>query len=163
MNLRAAALVVLAVALGVWAAAVRPASRQLALAQQEFARARGEREGLRLQTALLERKVAAHARLVGASAARSGDPAKALRRFVVDSVSKAPLSDVRLEASPGRGPTAARVRLTALGTFREILRLLERLGGPESGLALERVQLTAGSAGMVQAEVEGFTLGAVSP
>ncbi len=162
MSLRVAALLVLAVALGVWVAAVRPATQQLALAQQEFGRARGERERLRSQTTVLERKVAAHARLVGASSARPGDPVKALRLFVVDSVSRAPLTDVRLEASPGRGPAVARVRLTASGSFREILLLLERLRGPESGIALERVQLTAGGAGTVQADVEGFTLGAAS-
>ncbi len=163
MSLRALALVAVAVAALCWVAAVRPAAQGLAAAQEQFGRVREERERLRLRTAALERQVMAHARLAGAAGAGSADPAKALRRFVVDSVSGAPLSDVRLEASPGRGATAARVRLSAIGSFREILGLGERLVGPGSGLALERVQLSAAGSGRVQAEIEGFTLGAGSP
>ena len=127
MSLRTIALLAVAVSALVWVAAVGPTSR-----------------GLR--TAMVERQVAAHARLVDASGAGSGDPAKALRLFVVASVSRAPLSGVRLEASPGRGTTAARVRLSAAGSFHEILRLWERLVGPGSGLALERVQLSSDAA-----------------
>jgi hypothetical protein len=163
MSLRTLTFVLLAVAALVWVAAVRPAARDLAAAQQHFGRARDERERLRLRTALLERQVAAHARLVEVSGAASGDPAKALRLFVVESVSRAPLFDVRLEASPGRGATAARVRLSAAGTFHEILRLGDRLVGPGSGLALERVHLAAAGSGRVRAEIEGFTLGAPAP
>jgi hypothetical protein len=163
VSLRALALLAVAVAALVWVAGVRPAARDLAAAQQQFGRVRDERERLRLRTAMVERQVAAHARLVDGSGAGSGDPAKALRLFVVGSVSRAPLSGVRLEASPGRGTTAARVRLSAAGSFHEILRLGERLVGPGSGLALERVHLSAAASGRVQAEIEGFTLGTPSP
>jgi hypothetical protein len=164
VSLRALALAAVAVAALSWVAAVRPVAQGLARAQEQFGRAREERERLRLRIAVLERHVAAHARLVSASGAGSGDPAKALRLFVVECVSRAPLSDVRLEVSPGRGATAARVRLSAQGSFHEILRLGERLVGPGSGLALERVQLSAAGSGRIQAELEGFTLGgAASP
>ncbi len=163
MSLRVLALLGAAVALAVWVAAVRPAAQEIALAQREFARAREERERLRQRTAVLERRVAARAQLVAASSAASGDAVKALRRLVVDSVSKTPLSEVRLEVSPGRAPTAARVRLSVLGPFREILRFGERLLGAQSGLALERVHITATSAGRVIVEIEAFTLGPASP
>lgn len=163
MNPKVAALLGAALALGVWVAGVRPAAQEIALAQQEFGRAREERERLRLRTAILERRAAVRARLASASSTVSGDPAKSLRRYVVDSVSQGPLSDVRLEVSPGRGLVAAQLRLSALGSFREILRLSERLLGTDSGLALERVQLTAASAGEVRADLEGFTLGAAGP
>jgi hypothetical protein len=163
LSLRRAALAAVAVAALSWGAAVRPAREALAAAQEQFGRARDERERLRLRTALLERHVAAHARLAGATGPGPGDPAKALRLFVVGAVSQAPLSDVRLEASPGRGATAARVRLSALGSFHEILRLGERLVGQGSGLALERVSVSAAGSGRVRAEIEGFTLGTPSP
>src|SRR5262249_17838766 len=137
--------------------------RELETAGQQYARLREERQRLRLRTAVLERQVAAHARLAAAYGADAGDPAKVLRRFVVDKVSQVPLSDVPLETVPGRGATAARVRLTAAGGFRDILRLGERLLGPESGLALERVELALAGPGRVQAEIDGFTLGAPAP
>jgi hypothetical protein len=163
VNVRALAIVVAAIAAVVWATAVRPVARDLAAAGQQYARLREERQHLRQRTAVLERQAAAHARLAAASGTEPGDPAKALRRFVVDNVSKVPLSDVRLEAVPGRGAAAARVHLSAVGGFRDVLRLGERLSGPDSGLALERVELGVAGPGRIQAEIEGFTLGAPAP
>jgi hypothetical protein len=152
----------LAAAVLCWVAAVRPARQGLAAAQEQFGRAREERDRLRLRTAVLERQVAAHARLVAGQGASSADPAKALRLFVVDSLSRGPLSNVRLDASPGRGATAALVRLSAVGTFQEVLRLGERLVGPGSAVALERVEISATESDRVRAEIDGFTLGAGS-
>jgi type II secretory pathway component PulM len=163
VRLRALAAAALVLAALVWAAAVRPAATDVEAARQQYARLREERQRLRLRTAVLERQMAAHARLAGASGTDADDPAKALRRFVVDSVSTVPLSDVRLETVPGRAPTAARVRISVVGGFRDILRLGERLSGPDSGLALERVQLGVAGPGRIQAEIEGFTLGAPTP
>jgi hypothetical protein len=160
---RILAAAVLALAVLVWLTAVRPAASDLEAARQQYGRLREERQRLRLRTAVLERQMAAHARLAGASGTDAGDPTKALRRFVVENVSKVPLSDVRLETVPGRGATAARVRISVVGGFRDILRLGERLSGPDSGLALERVQLGVAGPGRLQGEIEGFTLGALSP
>jgi type II secretory pathway component PulM len=162
VSLRAVAALALVVAVLVWVAAVRPAARDLESAQQQYARLRDERQRLRQRTAVVERQVAAQARLASAYGPDAGDPAKTLRRFVVESVSSVPLSDVRLETVPGRGATAARIRLSAVGSFRDVLRLGELLG-PESGLALERVDLAVAGAGRVRAEIEGFTLGAPAP
>jgi hypothetical protein len=163
VSLRAVAALVLAAAALVWVTAVRPVAGELEAARQQYARLREERQRLRLRTAVLERQVAAHARLAAASGADAGDPAKALRRFVVESVSTVPLTDVRLETVPGRGATAARVHISVVGGFRDILRLGERLSGPDSGLGLERVQLGVAGTGRIQAEVDGFTLGAPPP
>ncbi len=162
MSLRVLAVVGASLALVVWLAAVRPVNQETAIAQREFGRTRVERERLRQRMATLERRVAVHTQLVAASSAASGDPVKALRKVVVEAVSGMPLSDVRLEVSPGRPPTAAQVRLSAVGPFREILRLGERLFGPRSAIALERVQLTSAAGGAIQADIEGFTLGAAS-
>jgi hypothetical protein len=163
VSLRVLALVGGVLALVVWLAAVRPVAQETALAQREFGRTRVERERLRQRMASVERRVAAQKQLVAASSAVPGDPVKALRMVTVEAVSGMPLSDVRLEVSPGRAPTPAQVRLSAVGSFREILRLGERLVGPRSGIALERVQLTSVGGSAVRAEFEGFTLGAASP
>lgn len=163
MNLRALALVLVVVALLVWVAGARPAARELAAAQPEFAHAREERERLRQRTAVLEHRVAARARLALAAGGAGEDPVRTLRRVVVDALSKTPFSGVQLEVSAGRGPAAARLRLSGLGSFRDTLRLLDRLGAAASGLALEHVQLTAAPPAAVRADIDGFTLGASAP
>jgi len=158
MSLRLGAAALLLIALALWLGVARPARREVAEAQEQFARAREERERVRVRAAEAERRAAARDRLAAASPSASSDPVGGLRRFALQALSGTGLSGAQLEVTPGRAPAAARAHLNARGSFREALRLCQRLGGAESRVAIERVQLTPTTGSELRIDVDGFTL-----
>jgi hypothetical protein len=157
-GLRVAAAVLLLCALFLWLGVTGPARRDAVEAQRQFAQGREERERLRLRTAEAERRMAYVDRLAAASPGGAQDPVGGLRRTALVALSGTALSGTQIEVTPGRAPMAARARLDARGSFREALRLCERLSGPESGVALERVQLTSAAGSELRVDLDGFTL-----
>jgi hypothetical protein len=153
----AAALLVSAVVL--YAAVAVPTQRQAAAAADEYRRARDEGRDIRTRLARLERRDAAHARAATAMAAATpGDTVRAVRRSVVQTLQNAGVSGVRLSVLPGRPPFAARVRLSASGSYPEVIALAGRISRPETGVVLERLHLTPRGA-VVALDLDGVTLG----
>jgi hypothetical protein len=75
----------------------------------------------------------------------------------VASLAETPLSAVRVSVQSGRGEVAAAVALAGQGGLDEVLRAVERLTRPGSGLVLSRVRLRAAPAG-VALELEAMGL-----
>ena len=96
------------------------------------------RERLRAQAASLERRGAARRTpQAGAAAAR------ALRAALLQATRGVPVEGVRISAVAAQGRVAARGQLSVEGRMVAVLRLAERLAAPESGLLVDRVDLTA--------------------
>lgn len=66
-----------------------------------------------------------------------------IRRGVVDLVTRARVSAVRLGVRPGRSPAAAAVSLSAEGSFADVVRLTGELARAGGGLVFERVRLAS--------------------
>jgi len=157
VRLGAASLLVVAVAL--YAAVAVPMQRQAAAAADEYRRARDEARDIRARLARLERRDAAHARASHAIAADTpGAAVRAVRRSVVQTLQAARVSGVRLGVMAARAPYTTRVHLTAAASFADAVALTGLLARPETGVVLDRVQLTPRGDG-VALEVEGVTLG----
>ena len=157
VRILAAALLVLAVAL--YAAVAVPMQRQAAGAADEYRRARDDARDIRTRLARLERRDAAHARASHAVAADTpGAAVRAVRRSVVQTLQGARVSGVRLGVVAARPPYTTRVHLTAVADFNDAVTLTGLLAGPETGVVLDRVQLTPRGDG-VSLELEGVTLG----
>ena len=156
MILRAAGLLLfLAAGLG-YAGIVLPARQDLRSAQDGFARAREERQGIRRRVAELERRVQVRARVATAPVEPGrGESAGQLRRAVLGVVEGSRVSGVQLSVSAGRAPVVAKVHLTFEGSFPEVVPLTGRLVSGPPGLVLERVRLSPKDQRVV-AEVEGF-------
>jgi len=137
---------------------VRPARRELAVVQDDFARSRDEREVLRARIADLERRVQVRARITAAGPQPGrGDSAGRLRNAVLRVVDASHVSGVTLSVSAGRVPVAAKLHLTAEGRFADLVPLTGRLVSAPPGLILERLRLTP-AGGRIVADVEGFRL-----
>jgi hypothetical protein len=146
-----------------------PARRDAASVQDEYARARDERQRLRARLAELERRSQARARAPAAIGGAPGRPSTAqggargrelpasVRRAVLGVVDGAHLSGVQLSVSAGRSPVGAKVRLTAEGRFADLVPLAGRLTSGPPGLVLERVRMSP-KEGRVVADVEAFRL-----
>jgi hypothetical protein len=148
-----AALLVVA-ALGLHLGVAVPARRERDEAWQEFARARQERERLRVQAARLERRATAGRAPAGDAAA-----ARALRLSLLRAVEGLPLRGVRIGAEAGpRGAVAARGRLAAEGRQADLLRATGRLAEASSGVLLERVAFRQTQGGALRLEVEAFSV-----
>lgn len=153
----AAALLVLAVAL--YAAVAIPMQRQAAAAADEYRRARDDAREVRARLARLERRDAAHARASHAvNADTPGAAVRAVRRSVVQTLQSARLSGVRLGVVAARAPYTTRVHLTAAASFADAVAFTGLLARPETGVVLERIQLTPRGDG-VGLDVDGVTLG----
>ena len=117
----AAALVAVGVVL--YAAVALPMRRQAQAAADDY-RARDEARDMRARLARLERRDAAHLR--AASALAGTTPAgtvRTVRRSVVQTLQNARVSSVRLGVTAARAPFAARVHLSASGSFPEVVSL----------------------------------------
>ena len=153
----AAALLVAGIVL--YAAAAVPMQRPAAAAADEYRRARDEARDIRSRLARLERRDAAHARATAlAGASTPGETVRAVRRSMVQTLQDGRISGVRLAVLPGRAPYAARVRLTAEGSFPDVIALSGRVARPETGVVLERVRLSP-RADRVTLDLDGVTLG----
>ena len=149
----AAALLVVA-ALGLHFGATLPARRQRDAARDGFARAREERERLRVQAVRLERRASAGRAPAGEAAA-----ARALRFSLLHATEGLPLGGVRIGAESGRGSAvAARGTLVAEGRQADVLRAAGRLADPSSGVRLGRVSLVEARGGEVRLAVEAFSV-----
>jgi hypothetical protein len=158
MTARIAGLVLLLGASLCYVGLVRPARRDLALVQDDFARSRDERERLRARMADLERRVQVRARITAAGPEPGrGDSASRLRNAVLRVVDASRVSGVTLSVSAGRVPVAAKVHLTAEGRFADLVPLTGRLVSGPPGLVLERLRLTP-VAGRIVADLEAFRL-----
>jgi hypothetical protein len=157
MTARIVGLVLLLGALLCYFGLVRPARRELAVVQEDFARSREEREVLRARTADLERRVQVRSRITAAPEPSRGDSAGRLRSAVLRVVDASRVSGVTLSVSPGRVPVAAKVHLTAEGRFADLVPLTGRLVSGPPGLILERLRMTL-AAGRIVADLEGFRL-----
>ena len=149
------------VALGIvlYAAVAVPMRRQAQAAADDYRRARDEARDMRARLARLERRDAAHLR--AASALAGATPAgtvRTVRRSVVQTLLSARVSGVRLGVTAARPPFAARVRLSAFGSFPEVVALAGLVARPETGVVLERVRFGPRGDG-VTLELDGVTLG----
>lgn len=120
-----------------------PWRREAAELGRHHRQLRENRRELERRAAVLTRREAASGRL---ASGRSLDPAARVRRArkaVLGVLSSEPLRAVRLSVEPGRGEEPARVRVSADGETPDILRALGRLSGPEGGLVLVGVGLSA--------------------
>ena len=153
----AAALVTVGVVL--YAAVAVPMRRQAQVAADDYRRARDEARDMRARLARLERRDAAHLR--AASALAGATPAgtvRTVRRSVVQTLQGARVSGVRLGVTAVRAPYAARVHLTASGSFSEVLSLAGLVARPETGVVLERIRFGPRGDG-VSLDLDGVTLG----
>jgi len=159
MKVRILAAALLALAVALYAAAAVPMQRQAAAAADEYRRARDDARDMRARLARLERRDAAHARAARAVAADTpGAAVRAVRRSVVQTLQQARVSGVRLGVVAARPPYSTRVHLSATASFTDAVALTGLLARPETGLVLDRVQLSPrGDA--VALEVDGVTLG----
>ena len=146
MRARVAAAVLLLLAVAVYAAGTRPLRAQAAAASEQYRQARDQRRDARARLAEIERREAARGRAAAALAAARSAPAggvRDVRRGVVDVVTRARVSAVRLGVRPGRPPASASVTLSAEGSFADVVRLAAELARPGQGLVFDRVRLVS--------------------
>jgi len=161
MTLRAAGLVLVLVAALTYVAGAMRLESQAAAASDEYRQARDQRRDVRVRLAELERREAARTRAVAILAAARNAPAggvREVRRGIVDLVTRARVSAVRLGVRPGRPPASATVALSAEGSFTEVMRLTGELARAGGGLVLDRVRLVSRSP-RVGLDVEASGLG----
>ena len=77
---------------------------------------------------------------------------------MVQTLQGARVSGVRLGVTAVRAPYAARVHLTASGSFSEVVSLAGLVARPETGVVLERIRFGPRGDG-VSLELDGVTLG----
>jgi hypothetical protein len=155
MSRRAFALLLFALAAGLFLLVARPAQRRRDGARKEYATARVERERLRIRLADLGRRTSEDG---GATAADGAAAVRALRQAALNAVEGLAVSGVEISTSPAaQGAIAARGRLVARAEFVEALRLARRLAAPSSGLLLSRITLVE-TGGAVRVDAETFIL-----
>jgi len=158
MIARAAGVVLLLAAGLGYAGLVAPARREAAAARDGLARAREDRDRLRVRLADLERRVQVWARVTTAPQESSrGEAAGRLRRAVLRAVEASRVSGVKLAVSPGRAPVVAKLHLRAEGSFAVLVPLTGELVSGPPGLVVERLRLGPKD-DLVVAELEAFRL-----
>jgi hypothetical protein len=160
----------LAVALFLGAALVHvgltlPARHGATAARAEHARLRGEERDLLARIASRERAAAASARAshMDVPAGTQADAVARLRRSLLDSLRGQPVSGVRLSVSPASPPLAAKARVTAEGSFADVVRLSGRLVRPGAGFVLQRVRMAPARGGGLVLDVDGVSVGEDAP
>lgn len=149
---RAALVLLLAAATG-WVGLVVPARRARDRARSDFARARQERERLRAEVALVQRRGQAEPAPKDAAEA-----ARALRRSYLRATEGLPVRGVQIAVAGAGGGSGAQGSLVADGRLADLLRLAERLVDPAASVRVERVSLTElrGAAGRpAHIEIQG--------
>lgn len=136
MNARGAALVVLIAAGALLGAVALPLRGRAAAEEQARRRAEELSESARTRLADLEKRVGALAAVDGRT-----DPGR-LRRAVAASLDGTPVSQVKIDVQPARPPLSATVRLSAEGSFDDLVDLSGRLVQPGNGLILARFRLS---------------------
>ena len=158
MSPRAAAAVLLALAALLWAGVALPARQSLPGLEQEIARTRADGERLRERLAEVERHEEARARMATAFSASlsRADLATELRQSLVSVLDRAKATNVRLSVARAEPPVAAQARLSADGSFAELVRLSGLLSRP-GGLVLEEVRFEPTPTGL-SLRLEGIAL-----
>ena len=147
---RMAALLAL-LALGLYLGVDGPARRTLLRAGDEQRRLRGERRELQKRLLPLERADAARSRAEAALRAApppQGQEAQSLRKSALASVAGEPLSELRVAVRPGSGTRPAAVELGCAGGLEAVLRTVDRMTQPGSGVVLSRARLAAAPLGV---------------
>ena len=155
MSRRTLALVLLLLSALVFVFVALPARREQNAALADYARARAERQSLRVRLAQFDRRMSEDQ---GATAVDGSAAVRALRKAALEATEGLRLSGITVSASANAtGTVAARGRLVAEGRFVDALRLARRLAAPSSGLLLE--QITLGQArDAVRLEATAFIL-----
>lgn len=143
----------------------RPARSEETGARAELERLRAEERGLQAVIASRERAAAASARAsrMDVQPGTGADAVARLRRSLLDSLRGQPVTKVRLAVTPGRPPLAAEARLTAEGSFAEVVRLSGRLVRPGAGLVLRHVRFTPARDGGLTLDVDGVSVESEAP
>lgn len=153
---RVAFLALLVAAGGLYWGVALPARRATARAEAELQRVKAEREPLRRRLEERERR-----RAVEEAWRRAGpggsQGALTLRRSLLASIEGAPVSAVRLDVTPVPAPLAVRARLSAEGSFEDLVTLSQRVVGLETGLVPERLRWAAAGS-EVSLDLEASTL-----
>lgn len=161
MSARPLAVFLLLVAASIYGGVAVPIRRSAIAVRDSDRRLRDERREAQSRLTALQHQRGAYERAVAALSAASahgGDPSRALRASVVESLGGTSLSGVRLVVQPGRPPVGAHVRLSAEGAFPEVVRLCGHVVRPGTGVILERVRLRPSPTGILL-ELEGQNLG----
>jgi hypothetical protein len=143
----------------------RPADREEAAARAELSRLREEERGLLVVIASRERAAAASARAsrMDVLPGTSADAVARLRRSLLDSLRGQSVYNVRLAVTPGRPPLAAEARLSAEGSFADVVRLSGRLVRPGAGFVLRRVRMAPARDGGLVLDVDGVSVESEGP
>jgi hypothetical protein len=153
----APALTLLLLAGTLYAGVALPARRAAVHLEAEQARIQTEADPLRRWLTKSEtRRLAQQA--WHEAAQRADGSVTAVRHRVLASVDGALVSGVRLSVVAAQPPLAARTRFAALGSFPDLMGLADRMIGPRTGVAPERVRL-APSGSLVSLELDGVVLG----
>lgn len=162
MSARLLGLALLLGGLLVYVGLALPARRASANAGDDYRKARGQRRDALQRLSRMERvrtaRAQAAAALVGKGASGSDASLLEFRRSVLSSVEGHGVSNVRLRVTPGRPPVAARVSLSADGSFADVVGLAGGLVSPGSGLVLDQVRIRPAAAG-VALDLEALSLG----
>ena len=158
MSPRAAAAALFAMAALLYAALVWPARQAVPGLEQEAARTQRECDHLRASLAEIERHEEARARMAAPVPASLGraDLANELRQSMVSLLDRSAAKNVRLTVAKGEPPVAAQARLSAEGSFAELVRLSGLLARP-GGLVLEEVRFSPAPSGLTL-NLEGIAL-----
>jgi hypothetical protein len=140
-----------------------PLQRKAAAAADAYGRARDERRAAHTRLGEIQRRESALRRaapLGSEATALSRDPVGQTRQGIVAALAGTGLSGIRLGVGPGSPPAAAEVRLSAEGSFAEVVRLTGELVRPGTGMVLARFHL-AGRDSRVALRLEGVGLEAI--
>jgi hypothetical protein len=157
---RQGALALLAMAALLYFGLARTQQGAAAAAADDYRRARNERLQTQKDLARAAAQAARRQRAHDIIAAHgTGKPTlSGVRRFVLDSLERYPVSAVQLELRSGQGPNPARVHVTAEGRLADLVAVSGHLTRVGSGLVLGRTQLTRGTGGDARLDLEAFAL-----
>lgn len=150
------ALALLAAAL--FGLAVRPVWVETAAVRASEMRARAERRDARAELMRLERGRLGRSAAGIPPAALGTSGARLLRGRVLRVLAGAPVRGVALEVQAPDPRAAPTLRLSAEGTFSDVVELSGRLAAPTAGLALDQVRFTLVPSG-VRLELLGTAWG----
>ena len=158
MTLRLASALLLALAGALYFGVAAPAQDRVAGQQQEQQRLRAAQQEASRRVATARKQLAARQRVAAILAdvrpAGTGSLLAALRADVLATLRQWSVSEVNLHVRPLGRPEGAAFRLTAKGSYRDVVGLTRGLARPRLGVILQRVSFRAGEAS-VAVDIEG--------
>jgi hypothetical protein len=160
MTTRQGAIVLLVIAALLYFGVARPRQNAAVVAADGYRQARSERRQTQKDLARATGQAARRERARDLIAARGPDKPtlSGIRRFVLDSLARYPVSAVQLELRSGQGQIAARLHVGAEGRLADLVAVSGHLTRTGSGLVLSRTQLTRGVGGNARLDLELFAL-----